>query len=82
MESEIENAQKRVGHLIENCLSNLSVEQLEVVQERHGILLSQQMFWLSRDNSKRFLYDLKDYGIWLCDYIADAERLFWREEEI
>ena len=80
METEIEKAQKAVGHLLDDCLHNFSVEQLEVVKERHESLLDQQMFWVKMGNRERFLYDLRDYGMWLCDYIADVEREFWGEE--
>jgi len=71
---EIEKAQQAIAHLINNCLVNFSVEQLEVVKARHNLLLKQQMFWVAQDNLQRFHYDLKEYGIWLCDYIADVER--------
>ena len=70
----IADAQKAIAHLIDNCLANFSVEQLEVVKGRHKTLLEQQMFWVAQDNIQRFHYDLKEYGMWLCNYIADVER--------
>lgn len=74
MNNEISESLKRVSHLIDNCLINFSIEQLEIVKARHNILLQQQMFWVAQDNLQRFHYDLKEYGMWLCDYIADVER--------
>ena len=78
---EIVKAQKAISHLIDNCLQNFSVEQLEVVKARHNMLIQQQMFWVTQDNLQRFYYDLKDYGNWLCDYIADVERSNWGNED-
>ncbi len=60
---------------------NFCIEQLEIVKARHNILLQQQMFWVAQDNLQRFHYDLKEYGIWLCDYIADIERKFSEDED-
>tara|TARA_B100000902_G_scaffold141009_1_gene138913 strand:+ start:3134 stop:3400 length:267 start_codon:yes stop_codon:yes gene_type:complete len=77
----IADAQKAIAHLINNCLANFSVEQLEVVKARHNILMQQQMFWVMQDNMERFYYDLKEYGVWLCDYIADIERSNGGEKE-
>ena len=58
-----------------NLTSNpLHEDQLEIVKARYNILLKQQMFWVAQDNLQRFHYDLKEYGMWLCDYIADVER--------
>jgi hypothetical protein len=74
MNNEISKSLKEVSHLIDNCLGNFSIEQLEIVKARYNILLKQQMFWVAQDNLQRFHYDLKEYGMWLCDYIADVER--------
>lgn len=81
MTNEIKQAQKSIGFLIDNCLQNFSVEQLEKVKERHSMLIEQQMFWIQQDNIERFYYDLKEYGIWLCDFIADVERATWGDED-
>ena len=81
MTSEIQEAQKAIAHLIDNCLGNFSEEQLIKVKNRHKMLIKQQMFWLMQDNKERFYYDLKEYGVWLCDYIADVERSNGGEKE-
>lgn len=75
------DAQKAIAHLINNCLSNFSEEQLIEVKNRHEMLIKQQMFWVMQDNTKRFYYDLKEYGNWLCDYIADVERKSNKNED-
>tara|TARA_B100000085_G_scaffold226779_1_gene212544 strand:- start:450 stop:710 length:261 start_codon:yes stop_codon:yes gene_type:complete len=81
MTNEIKQAQKSISFLIDNCLQNFSVEQLEKVKDRHSMLIKQQMFWIQQDNIERFYYDLKEYGIWLCDFIADVERSTWGDED-
>jgi len=73
MDKQISESLKQINHLINNCLDNFSVLQLEEVRSRHEMLMKQQFFWLAQNNSKRFFYDLKDYGIWLCDFIAEVE---------
>ena len=44
-------------------------------------MLEQSIFWMSQGNYNRFLKDLREYGNWLLDYIAEAEMDFWGEEE-
>ena len=73
MDKQISESLRQINHLINNCLDNFSVLQLEEVRSRHEMLMKQQFFWLAQNNSKRFFYDLKDYGIWLCDFIAEVE---------
>jgi hypothetical protein len=70
---------KAISFLLDDGLTNMSVEQLEEIRDRHKLLIEQQVFWMSQDNFFRFYKDLKDYGNWLCDYIADVERDSWGE---
>ncbi len=71
---EIENATSAISLLINDCLGNLNEEQLLEVKESHRMLMEQQIFWIFQKDYDRFLYELRDYGNWLCNYIADAER--------
>tara|TARA_Y100000310_G_scaffold314965_1_gene364968 strand:+ start:302 stop:568 length:267 start_codon:yes stop_codon:yes gene_type:complete len=71
---------RNLNHLVENCLSNFDVEQMEVVQGRMKDLMEQSLFWMEKNNSKRFAYDLRDFLNWLCDYIGEVEKSFWGEE--
>ena len=70
---EIENATSAISLLINDCLGNLNEEQLLEVKESHRMLMEQQIFWIFQKDYDRFLYELRDYGNWLCNYIADAE---------
>jgi len=71
---EIVRATNAISLLINDCLGNLNKEQLLEIKESHRILMEQQIFWIFQEDYNRFLYELRDYGNWLCDYIADAER--------
>lgn len=74
---EVVRATKAISLLINDCLGGLNKEQLLEVKESHRMLMEQQVFWIFQENYNRFLYELRAYGNWLCDYIADAERKLW-----
>jgi len=74
---DIIQATEAISILINDCLGNLSEDQLLEIKESHRLLLEQQIFWTIQENYDRFLYELRAYGNWLCDYIADAERKLW-----
>ena len=78
--SEIVDLTENISHLINTCLHNLNPQQTGVVQQNVGLLLKQQLFWLDNNNPERAVYDLREFGLWLCDYIADAEDKFWGNE--
>jgi len=42
--------------------------------------IKQCIFWRDQNNRKRFIYDLRQFGIWLADFITDAEEKFWENE--
>lgn len=58
-------------NLIYSTMNKLkpSLEQLEVINKRHELLIDQEKFWNSQDNPKRFLYDLQEFGHWLYEYL-------------
>jgi|TARA_R110000824_G_scaffold268918_1_gene457518 hypothetical protein len=72
---------RNLNDLVENCLSNFDIGEMEVVQGRMKDLIEQSFFWLKKNNSKRFAYDLRDFLNWLRDYIVNVESEFWDEEE-
>jgi hypothetical protein len=76
---EVERATHAISHLIENRLGNLNIDQMEIIKNRHEILVNQQAFWISQSNSDRFMKDLLEYANWLCDFIGNAEKDFWEE---
>jgi len=59
----------------------MTVPQLEEIASRMEIFMRQGDFWLHEEDPKRFIYDLRDFGLWLCDYISDAEEKFWGGEK-
>tara|TARA_Y100000114_G_scaffold25670_1_gene21336 strand:+ start:3163 stop:3426 length:264 start_codon:yes stop_codon:yes gene_type:complete len=46
-----------------------SLEQLEVINKRHELLIDQEKFWNHQNNPQRFLYDLQEFGHWLYEYL-------------
>ena len=78
-DSEIREITSKIHHLIEKCLGNMGIEEMKVVEKRMGNLVNQGLFWLKNENPQRFVYDLREFGMWLCDYIGENERKFWAE---
>ena len=76
-DSEIREITGKLHHLVDKCLGNMGIEEMQEVQRRMGDLIAQGLFWLKNDNPQRFVYDLREFGLWLCDYIGDNERKFW-----
>jgi hypothetical protein len=75
-DSEIREITGKLHHLVDNCLGNMGIEEMEEIQRRMGDLIAQGLFWLKNDNAQRFVYDMRVFGLWLCDYIGDNERKF------
>jgi hypothetical protein len=78
--SEITDLTAKLHHLIENCTHNMGQEEWEVIQEKMKLLIAQSSFWLANENASRFTYDLREFCLWLCDYISEKETEFWGEE--
>tara|TARA_B100001094_G_scaffold301997_1_gene328801 strand:+ start:2367 stop:2621 length:255 start_codon:yes stop_codon:yes gene_type:complete len=76
-----DNLHKILDHLLEECCGNLSVEDLEAVRDRYEIVCRNGVFWVKQDNKNRLAYDLRDFGMWLCDFIANKEREYWDETD-
>jgi len=66
---EIDRKLEAINLMYETCTEDLSVSRLEETPERHGMLLQQQMFWVANNNTKRFLYDLREFSDWLYKYL-------------
>ena len=76
---EIQELKHTLTHLLENCLDNMEIKEMETISSRMKDLMSQGMFWLKQENAKRFVYDLREFTNWLAEFIADKEREFWNE---
>lgn len=73
LSDQITKATMAISHLMDNCLDDLSVEELEEVKLRHRELLNYQIFWTMQSNWDRFLYELRLYANWLLNFIAESE---------
>ena len=49
------------------------IEELEELQIQMDIVLKQGIFWLEQQNVERFIYDLKGFTKWLCDYTEQVD---------
>lgn len=58
-----------INLMYETFTEDLPISKLEEISERHGMLLQQQMFWVSQNNTKRFLYDLQEFSDWLFKFL-------------
>jgi hypothetical protein len=58
-----------INLMYETFTEDLPISKLEEISERHGMLLQQQMFWVSQNNTKRFLYDLQEFSDWLFNFL-------------
>lgn len=77
--SRVENLTVKLQHLMENCLHNMSIKEMEEISENMRMLLEQGMFWIEREDLNRFAYDLEAFLNWLMEFIADKDREFWGE---
>lgn len=74
---EIVKTLEAVSLLVHSCTQNLTEKQLRQVEKRLNQTLTQCRFFEAKKNKERVLYDLRDLGQWLVEFISDAERKFW-----
>lgn len=55
-------------------LSSLTIEELEEVQRHMGLIIEQGIFWLKEQNENRYVYDLRNFLSWLCNFLEERER--------
>tara|TARA_B110000196_G_C20564120_1_gene394472 strand:+ start:154 stop:438 length:285 start_codon:yes stop_codon:yes gene_type:complete len=72
---------ENINHLFNNCTHNFNEFDLTELSDRFGLVLNQCKFWEEVNNTARQIYDLKDFGMWFCDKIAQVENEFWGENE-
>ena len=63
-----------------SCIVSTALEQdyftptdYEKIQIKMGDLLNQGVFFLGRKEPKRFIYDLKHFLKWICDFVEHKE---------
>ena len=81
-DAEITKLTQNCHKLIDSACSEnyFGVEELGEIQGKMKILVEQGLFWLKQENPQRFVYDLRGFILWLCDYCAEIEES-WNEEE-
>jgi hypothetical protein len=64
-------ATQKIHEILETALDEeyLNPEELECVQGQMQDLIRQGSFWLEQENSKRFIYELKNFLEWLVEFI-------------
>ena len=78
---QVDESISTIQHLIDNCLGKMNGNDYEKIQERFETVKIQSDFWLKEDNCERFVYDLRQFATWLCDFIGEKEREFWGHDE-
>ena len=64
-------ATRKIHEILETALDEeyLTAQELECVQGQMQDLIRQGSFWLEQENSKRFIYELKNFLEWLVEFI-------------
>ena len=80
---EIDSLMSDVDSIVMASLEDdyFSVDDYEEVQQRMRNLLEQGVFWLDKGNTKRFVYDIKDFLEWVCNFAEAKEKEWWNEYE-
>jgi len=77
---EIVKIMQSIHLLMDGCTTNLTHDQLNVIKKQMDITIKQCIFWKNKNNTERFIYDLRGFGIWLADFISDAEEGYWENK--
>ena len=80
-EDEINDLIKNINCVMDEGVSNLAVDVLEEIQRHMGLVIEQGLFWLKQHNPERYVYDLRNFLIWLCDFIEEKEMDFYEGED-
>jgi hypothetical protein len=71
----IQNTMQAINIMFQNIGDEMMIEDLEKIQSRHETLIEQCKFWLEKNNTERYIYDLKDFANWLFDFLG------WEDED-
>lgn len=77
---EIKKILDAVSLLVNHCTHNLNPSQLKEVDSRIKSTIDQCIFWEKNDNTPRLIYDLRAFGVWLADFISEAEEEYWKDK--
>ena len=75
---EIVELTKKVHEILDSAIDEgyFNQEELENVQSQMTDLIRQGVFWLKQENPQRFVYDLKNFLKWLCEF-TDTRSQEW-----
>ena len=74
---EVEKLTKSLRLVIENCIKNLKEQDLLTIKDKMQMLVEQGEFWEKKDNIKRYIYDLKEFLLWVCDFVEKKDNEFF-----
>ena len=74
---EVEKLTKNLHLVIENCIKNLKEQDLVEIKDKMEMLVEQGAFWFKQDNIKRYVYDLKEFLLWVCDFVEEKDNEFF-----
>lgn len=74
---EIQKLTNHVSTIVDNCINNLNEDDLSTIQSRMSLLMEQQSFWVKTENTKRHIYDLKHFLLWLCEFTEKKDNEFF-----
>ena len=79
-DTELAKIMHGIHILMEGCTQNLTPSQLETIQKRMKSTIKQCIFWEKQKIPMRIKYDMREFGIWLAEFITDAEEKFWENK--
>jgi len=68
MKNEIVGLTSKLNKVIDFSIDNLEVDDLIEIKSKMEQLIAQEAFWIEQENEDRYVYDLKNFLTWLCDY--------------
>ena len=80
MNNEIDSLMAGFSVIVDKCLGNLNEDALTEIKDRTSDLIEQEVFWIKEENPERYVYELKKFLTWLCDYVQMKEDEFWGED--
>lgn len=67
---EINAGNKIISHFIENCTQDFNSSDWREFKSRHDLFSKQFAFWISQNNYKRIIIDVREFINWFCNKIA------------
>ena len=78
-DTEINELIKNINSVMDIGTKNLDEEALKEIHEHISIIIKQGIFWLNQENPQRYIYDLRNFLLWMCDFVEGKDAEFWGE---